>query len=110
MSQSATTIVAAALIGGLIALSIMLTNHWTLIPGPVLLNRWTGVVVACEWDAKGRGAALPAADDAAVNLAAGAPRRARATERMATPCGGLTAGYHRSAGEGRHPAWMRSTG
>ena len=110
MSQSATTIVAAALIGGLIALSIMLTNHWTLIPGPVLLNRWTGVVVACERDAKGRGAALQAADDAAVKLAAGAPRRARATERMATPCGGLTAGYHRSAGEGRHPAWMRSTG
>jgi hypothetical protein len=35
MSHSATTIVAAALIGGLIALSIMLTNHWTLIPGPV---------------------------------------------------------------------------
>jgi hypothetical protein len=53
MSQSATTIVAAALIGGLIALSIMLTNHSTLIPGPVLLNRWTGVVVACERDAKG---------------------------------------------------------
>jgi hypothetical protein len=41
-----------ALIGGLIALSIMLTNHWTLTPGPVLLNRWTGVVVACERDAK----------------------------------------------------------
>jgi len=35
VSQSATTIVAAALIGGLIALSIALTNHWTLIPGPV---------------------------------------------------------------------------
>ena len=52
MSQSATTIVAAALIGGLIALSIALTNHWNLIPGPVLLNRWTGVVVACERDAK----------------------------------------------------------
>ena len=33
MSQSATTIVAAALIGGLIALSVALTNHWTLIPG-----------------------------------------------------------------------------
>jgi hypothetical protein len=35
MSQAATTIVAAALIGGLIALSIALTNHWTLIPEPV---------------------------------------------------------------------------
>jgi hypothetical protein len=52
MSQAATTIIAAAVIGGLIALSIMLTNHWTLIPGPILLNRWTGVVVACERDAK----------------------------------------------------------
>ena len=47
--------VATALIGGLIALSIMLTNHWTLIPGPVLLNRWTGVVVECERDAKDGG-------------------------------------------------------
>jgi len=52
MSQSATTIVAAALIGGLIAISIALTKHWTLIPGPVLLNRWTGSIVACELDAK----------------------------------------------------------
>ena len=52
MSQSATTIVAAALIGDLIALSIALTNHWTLIPGPVLLNRWTGSIMACERDDK----------------------------------------------------------
>ena len=52
MSLSATTIVAAALIGGLIAISVALTNHWTLIPGPVLLNRWTGSIVACELDAK----------------------------------------------------------
>ena len=52
MSQSATTIVAAALIGGLIALSIALTNHWTLIPGSVLLNRWTGSIMACERDDK----------------------------------------------------------
>jgi hypothetical protein len=54
MSLSATTIVAAALIGGLIAISVALTNHWTLIPGPVLLNRWTGSIMACELDAQKR--------------------------------------------------------
>jgi hypothetical protein len=32
MSQAATDIVAAALIGALIALSVALTNRWTLIP------------------------------------------------------------------------------
>src|SRR6516225_8154292 len=35
-----------------------------------------------------------------------ARRLARATGRMATPSGSLTAGSHRSAGEGRHRAVM----
>jgi hypothetical protein len=35
MSQPVATIIGAALLGGLVALSIALTNHWTLIPGPV---------------------------------------------------------------------------
>jgi hypothetical protein len=33
MSQPATTIVATALIGALIALSVAITNRWTIIPG-----------------------------------------------------------------------------
>jgi hypothetical protein len=51
MNQQAAAIVIA---GALIAVGIMLTNHWTLISTPnsvktdaLLLNRWTGIVEEC---------------------------------------------------------------
>ena len=52
--------VAAIIIGtGLIALAIMLTNHWTIIPGgpnsiaaTMRLNRWTGAIEVCSVSAK----------------------------------------------------------
>jgi hypothetical protein len=51
MNQSIAIIIA----GALIAVAIMLTNHWTLLApdqstlgDALLLNRWTGAVVACR--------------------------------------------------------------
>ena len=55
MGQSIATIVGA----GLIALAIMVTNHWEIIPGgansiaaTIRLNRWTGSIDVCALDAK----------------------------------------------------------
>jgi hypothetical protein len=44
---------------GLIAMAIMVTNHWAIIPGgqnsiaaTIRLNRWTGSIDVCSLDAK----------------------------------------------------------
>jgi hypothetical protein len=55
MGQSIALVVGA----GLIALTIMVTNHWTIIPGgsnsiaaTIRLNRWTGSIDVCSLNAK----------------------------------------------------------
>jgi hypothetical protein len=44
---------------GLIALAILVTNHWAIIPGgpnsiaaTIRLNRWTGTIDVCSINAK----------------------------------------------------------
>jgi hypothetical protein len=46
--------------GGLIAVAILITNHWEIGGNPALdvtfrLNRWTGAVEICSIDAKSFG-------------------------------------------------------
>ena len=55
MGQSIAIVVGA----GLIALAIMVTNHWAIIPGgansiaaTIRLNRWTGSIDVCSLSAK----------------------------------------------------------
>ena len=55
MGQGVATIVGA----GLIALAILVTNHWEIIPGgpnsiaaTIRLNRWTGAIDVCSISAK----------------------------------------------------------
>jgi hypothetical protein len=55
MGQNISVVVGA----GLIAMAIMVTNHWAIIPGgqnsiaaTIRLNRWTGSIDVCSLDAK----------------------------------------------------------
>jgi hypothetical protein len=52
-------IIAIVVGAGLIALAILVTNHWTVIPGgpnsiaaTIRLNRWTGSIDVCSLNAK----------------------------------------------------------
>jgi hypothetical protein len=51
--------IAVAVGAGLIAMAIMVTNHWAIIPGgqnslaaTIRLNRWTGPIDVCSLDAR----------------------------------------------------------
>jgi hypothetical protein len=51
----------------LIALAVLVTNHWTIIPGgansiaaTIRLNRWTGSIDVCSLNAKSPAGSNPA--------------------------------------------------
>ena len=51
--------IAIVVAGGVIALAILISNHWMIIPGgsnsiaaTIRLNRWTGAIEVCSLNAK----------------------------------------------------------